>query len=1345
MVTASGRSGGGGTGAQASGRLRRALPTDALGWEEFEDFVERLLSAHRFCSEPLIHVVRIERWGRRGDKQDGIDFEGTLSDGTSAAWQCKRLDSLSPADVAAAVKACTFKAEAHFLVFSGEASSAARTEMRKYRNWQLLDRRGLGRLVNDLPLFKRREVLDATWGQQRRRWLLEVAGEDAFLGVDLIAADRLNERSVLNDAGSGVGREQEHAGLRVALSRTEAFPDVVLVTGPGGRGKSRLLVEALTEFQNSHPGIPVLFLARGRRADADALGELPLVPAVIVVDDVHESLESVEPLLSYARRVAGTQLVLSSRPSGVEVARGAAVKHGTSVRHIAEIKVGELTMAQARKLVESLTTGLGLTFSVREHLAQQAVDTPYVAVIAANLIRRGDLVAPLIVDGAFREEILRRYGEQATVHIEGVDESVVRRFLATHAALGPVEHSDVELKSSLAAFCGLRFKDLLLLTERLHDRGVLVTRSGYTRLVPDVLADHLLEREAAVAGFDAGFVREIWQAFGRNHGPRLVIALAELDWRLGRQGGPSVFAGIWTDVVDELRTAGYGGLRRAFKQLQELTYTQPRLMIELLEEIRTRLCSESGIGPEPEQEDLGEPESSNPNRALHGLTPVEASDVLAALAPLFGNCAAADPDLLETAIDALWDLRRSDSRQPHQSPDHPERVLAEKLANFRALPDASFPRRIVARVQTWLDQGPNAGDVATPLFALGPLLAKEGTDFVTQDARTLAGRPYFVSVTWARPVRDDIRGLLRRQGSGPDLRLAGEAVALLGRALQQVHGYFGQSVSLERITAWENDDLQTIAVLTDIANASANGPLRRHIRDQVSWLAYRSQSLLVRHAALQLLTDLDNRPEDDLADVMLHAWGSREPSRRGLPLPTLRELEAEVVARAEQEVGLTKAQRDDERDADLRATVEHMLRENESRSNLVVTQLVTCRDPAALVDLIDKTAKDVKLLSPKGVPGVSVLLAGIGRTAPDLAGPMVGVVASTSSTALDADLQILIAAWLASDEGEALEWLGSFPELRSEVRLAVGAAFTQQGFAAMGGSFAEIHRVGMQDPDHDVRNTFLVACHTLLAAQPAATVDMMVGAGISAYAAIQALDLASGHEAYAWGAGLGKADAAAVLTLINYAGSDDWTIQRIMSGIAGQHPALVLDHLLRLQQTHQHLPHAVDGLTEVFARHGEALAQWLSGHLAEPGPASAVASLVLNDGMSVAHAQHLTALVQEIDGMDLVGLTQVLADVPRWPLLQPDLARKILVTARANNQGIHCAVREQLLRGMYMQAYGWTKGEPEDLEAAQTVASACAAGETDSELRSMFQQTLEDINQHIEWRRRSDEQEDDES
>ena len=38
----------------------------SLSPDEFEDFTERLLSAHRFCVAPLRRVTRVERWGRRG-------------------------------------------------------------------------------------------------------------------------------------------------------------------------------------------------------------------------------------------------------------------------------------------------------------------------------------------------------------------------------------------------------------------------------------------------------------------------------------------------------------------------------------------------------------------------------------------------------------------------------------------------------------------------------------------------------------------------------------------------------------------------------------------------------------------------------------------------------------------------------------------------------------------------------------------------------------------------------------------------------------------------------------------------------------------------------------------------------------------------------------------------------------------------------------------------------------------------------------------------------------------------------------------------------------------------------
>jgi hypothetical protein len=99
-----------------SGKDPTLVPTPLLTSEGFEDFTERLLSAHRFCVEPPRRVSRVERRGRRGDKQDGIDFEGEFSDGMTAAWQCQCYDKLRVGDVRDAVRACTFVADEYYLV-----------------------------------------------------------------------------------------------------------------------------------------------------------------------------------------------------------------------------------------------------------------------------------------------------------------------------------------------------------------------------------------------------------------------------------------------------------------------------------------------------------------------------------------------------------------------------------------------------------------------------------------------------------------------------------------------------------------------------------------------------------------------------------------------------------------------------------------------------------------------------------------------------------------------------------------------------------------------------------------------------------------------------------------------------------------------------------------------------------------------------------------------------------------------------------------------------------------------------------------------------------------------------
>jgi len=147
-------------GAGTGGRDPELPPTPSLAPDRFEDFTEALLHRQRFVASPARRLIEVSRWGRRGDKQDGIDFVGAYDDGTTVTWQCKRVDEMTPADVRQHVRENTYAADEHVLVFSGLASAKARAEVLKAKVWSLVDQRDLGQLVHDLPLHRARTLLE---------------------------------------------------------------------------------------------------------------------------------------------------------------------------------------------------------------------------------------------------------------------------------------------------------------------------------------------------------------------------------------------------------------------------------------------------------------------------------------------------------------------------------------------------------------------------------------------------------------------------------------------------------------------------------------------------------------------------------------------------------------------------------------------------------------------------------------------------------------------------------------------------------------------------------------------------------------------------------------------------------------------------------------------------------------------------------------------------------------------------------------------------------------------------------------------------------------------------------
>lgn len=1295
------------------------LPTPSLSADEFEDFTERLLSAHRACAKPLRRVVRVERWGRRGDKQDGIDFEGTWSDGKTAAWQCKRYVKLTVAQVKKVVKDCTFQADEYYLVFSGEASPAVRVEMAKHSKWQLVDQRGLGRMLDDLPLHRQRQVLDQTWGVQKRKLLLQVSGEDALLAIENYALTRRDPNNLLNDLGPLVGRDDELQALKSATDRSADWPPVVLVTGPGGRGKSRLITHALEAYGEEHPTIPVLCLATGRQWDGDAVRELPHTPSVIWVDDAHRDPKSLGPLLNYARSTEGTQLVLASRGAGRDQVRSELVSFGVRLDQIQEVSVGELSIGQGRRLVRSLSEGIEVPFELAEHLAGQAVDSPHIAVLALNMARRGELGGPLALDRGLRGQVLLRYQTIITGDVEDFERAAVLRTLAVLSAVGPVDVGGSKIRSLLAEFCDLKPAAFLRLIERLEERGVLVTRSSLTRVTPDVLADQVLERECVVSGHDTGFASELWETFGAVCRIRLIVTLSELDWRLSSQGHPSIIAPVKSALHAEIAVAGLAELQDLLTKIESLSYTQPQLLIELLDVIRSRMAQKVEAGA---SSDAGTEDSGNALLVAAHLPPVGAKDVEHRLSKLYGQCASNAPELLEQALDALWALRRRDSRETNPHTEHPERVITDALASLGKLPDASFPSRIVARVNAWLAEQDEPTDITTPLFAFKPLLAKEGTRYVATSRREISIRPFLISPQWARPFRDAIRASLTSQGSGADLRRASAAVHLLGEALRPPMGMHGLEISQALIDSWEEDDLETLKAITTIANVTDSAVVRRLVRGQIEWTTAHSRSMNLRHASLVLLTFLDQLDDDDLAEALLGNVLGLQPSRRGSQAPTLDEFVAAGTAESQAEAKRTDAEREARRSQRISNLIAVRKREREDRLRRIAQSLTKDLEPLSIVDALDVSCREVVLVSPSGrpVPGLNAVLRTITTCRPELSRDLVLAITARPTGPLDEGLAVLLGAWESFDSVGLLAWLGAFQKQRLEVRLAVATVFRDSGWANRSESLAGVFSLGANDPDERVRGRFLEGSYELLRIDPVATVHFLFKSSVSPFSASTALQAAAEYDGITWGQSLDEASAESVLSLVKRAGWGDYTVQQIAAGIARRHPRVVLEHLMGYEHVYE-LPLELDGLAEAFDAAPAELASWLieKAQLPLTRHAVLVASLAMSNGMSSPEAEAIGTEVDRLDIESLVTLVHLLSDVQIWALSQPSLARRLFL--RADGQGDAAdELRDGIKDAMRVKMISYMNGVSDELNQALAFANNCARDESVDALKTQY-------------------------
>lgn len=514
-----------------------------LPWERFEAFCEQFISS-------LPGVNETHRYGGRGSSQKGVDIIAYLDNGEKWAFQCKQKQTFSKTDATRAIQQTTYEADHFILTLSRQATSGVRDACDHHHNWSVWDVGDISRKVRELEMHSGAKLVEAHFGAPWRKAFLGLPGLSSFV-TPTEFFDRFSSAAALfNHAWELVGRSHH---LRQAHEFVESPEQkVAILTGRGGIGKSKILHEFADRFDDEHKGLALWYAAEGVPLTQDSADDLPFKPCVIVVDDAHRRDDLPALLALTWRRQHSTKLVLACRPQGIDYLKSQLTQGGFDVRDVVELPdVKKLSLEEVTELGRQ---ALGPEFAgFAERLAAATWDCPLVTVVGGQLLARNAIAPELLErDAEFRDTVLIRFREILVGELgDQIDPKLCRSLLDMIAAIQPIRLDDEIILDSKAKFLNIDRPTLLISLDMLEKAGVLLRRGNTLRIVPDVLADHILHKASITSqGQPTGYADHVFNEFKSLCPSEALRNLSELDWRLRQPGSqPSdLLSSIWQGI-----------------------------------------------------------------------------------------------------------------------------------------------------------------------------------------------------------------------------------------------------------------------------------------------------------------------------------------------------------------------------------------------------------------------------------------------------------------------------------------------------------------------------------------------------------------------------------------------------------------------------------------------------------------------------------------------------------------------------------------------------------------------------------------------------------------------------
>ena len=797
------------------------------------------------------------RYGRSGSRQRGIDIFADLDNGERWAFQCRQWKKFTKTDARRAIQQTSYKADRFILTLSRQATSGVRDACDGHPAWDVWDVGDISRKVREMEMHSGARLVEAHFGPPWRRAFLGLQGLSPFVTPAEFFHPFLNKSALFNHVWQLVGRSDH---IRQAHEFIESQQEnVAVLVGRGGIGKSKILHALAEAFDREHKGMSLWFLAEGVPLTQDGADYLPYKSCVVVVDDAQRRGDLPALLALSRQRPHMTKLILSCRPQGVGYLKSQLTRGGFDVQEVFDLPdVKELSRKEVTELGRQ---ALGTEFaSLAEQLAAATWDCPLVTVVGGQLLAKKAIPPDLLErDDEFRDTVLSRFRDVLVGEVgDRIDTKLCRSLLDLIAAVQPIRLDNERALDSEAEFLAIDRPGLLRSLSALEEAGVLLRRGHTLRIVPDVLADHILHRASVMPqGQRTGYADLVFNRFASLCPSEVLRNLSELDWRLRQSGAPAsdLLGGVWHSIEQEFQDASNQGRCTILGILEEVAVHQPEKTLKLVEYAIRNSATKT--------EDA---ELSKVYEFTHG-------DVLRQLPTLLRRISYT-LDFLPRCFNLLWELGRDDDRDLNPNPDHAMRVLAD-LASYDIGKPLAVNHLMLDTLQKLLEAPGSHDHVHSPLDIIDPMLAKTGHS-TRSEGHKFVFRPFALNRESIESIRQRSVSLVVDCLFSHSPRTTLRALDSLGNALRDPIGEFGHEISDKDREQWRPEQLEILTHIANLAQRSTEPLALLRIKKVLWWQHNYGPSDDIRGKTDAIVVSIPESFELQLTQEFMNPFHSRD-------------------------------------------------------------------------------------------------------------------------------------------------------------------------------------------------------------------------------------------------------------------------------------------------------------------------------------------------------------------------------------------------------------------------------------------------------------------------------------